>query len=131
MPQDTRWNTVSDCLKIYVYNWPILMKICEVNREMIDPCVRDKVFNLGLKRSAEELLVRLQPIAKTLDQVQNNKCTIAQAADIWRELYAHFTNTRQVKKLMRKGMNNSSPRVTCLPKCFILHFRVKYSIMKR
>lgn len=32
MPQDTRWNTMSDCLKAYINNWPILMKICEVNR---------------------------------------------------------------------------------------------------
>ena len=56
MPQETRWNTMSDCLKVYINNWPILMKICEVNREAINIEIRNKVLNLRLKRSAEVLL---------------------------------------------------------------------------
>ncbi len=28
MPQDTRWNTMCTCLKVYIKNWPALMKIC-------------------------------------------------------------------------------------------------------
>lgn len=102
MPQDTRWNTMSDCLKVYINNWPILMKICEVNREAIDTEVRNKVSNLGLKRSAEELLDRLQPIAKALDEVQSDKCTIAQAVDVWKKLLGHFTNNKQAEKLVKK-----------------------------
>ncbi len=89
MPQETKWNTMSDCLKIYVNNWPILMKLCEVDREMIDPAVRSKVSNIGFKRSAEELLARLQPIANALDQVQRDKCTTAHAVNIWKELCEH------------------------------------------
>ncbi|CAB4056321.1 unnamed protein product [Lepeophtheirus salmonis] len=68
----------SDCLRIYANNWPILMKICEVDREMTDPTVRSKVSNIGLKRSAEELLAGLQLIAKALDQIQKDNCIIAQ-----------------------------------------------------
>ena len=44
----------------------------------------------------------MQPIAKALDQVQRDKCTIAHAVDIWKELCEHFKNTQQVKKLVRK-----------------------------
>lgn len=102
MPQDTRWNTMSDCLKAYITNWPILMKICEINREAIDTEVRNKVSNLGLKHSAEELLDRLQPIAKALDEVQSDKCTIAQAVDVWKKLLGHFTNNKQAEKLVKK-----------------------------
>lgn len=71
-----------NCLKIYIKNWPALMKICEVDREKIDILVRDKVSNLLLKRSAEDLLARLEPIAVALDKVQSDKCTIGEAVDI-------------------------------------------------
>ncbi len=101
-PQATRWNTMSDYLKAYINNWPILMKICEVNREAIDTEVRNKVSNLGLKRSAEELLDWLQPITKTLDEVQSDKCTIAEAVDVWKKLLGHFTNNKQAEKLVKK-----------------------------
>ncbi|CAB4059569.1 unnamed protein product [Lepeophtheirus salmonis] len=57
-----------DFIKIYVTNWLILMKICEVKKEVIDPAVRSKVSNIGLKHSAEELFPRFQPIVKALHQ---------------------------------------------------------------
>ena len=47
-------------------------------------------------------MVRLQPIAKALDQVQRDKCTIAQAVNIWKELYDHLKNNQQVEKRLRK-----------------------------
>lgn len=82
MPQDTKWNTMSNCLKIYMCNWPILMIICKVDRNKIDVTVRNKVANLVLKWSAKELLPRLEPITEALDKVQSDKCTIAEVADI-------------------------------------------------
>ena len=36
MPQDVRWNTMSDCLGSCIDNWPNLVKICEKNTEQID-----------------------------------------------------------------------------------------------
>ena len=119
---------MSDCLKAYINNWPILMKICEVNREAIDTEVRNKVSNLDLKRSAEELLDRLQPIAKALDEVQSDKCTIAQAVDVWKKLLGHFTNNKQAEKLVKKRYEQF---ITYLPTCFIQHFKEKYSVQKR
>ncbi len=33
MPQDTRWNTIKIYIKMYIKNWPTLIKTCEVDRE--------------------------------------------------------------------------------------------------
>ena len=78
------------------------MKICEVNREPINAEVRNKVSNLVLKYLAEELVHQLQPIAKALHEVQNDKCTIAQAVDVWKKLLCHFTNNKQAEKMVKK-----------------------------
>ncbi len=102
MPQDTRWNTMCNCLKIYIKNWPTLMKICEVNREQIDVKVREKVSNLTLKRSAEDLLARLEPKPVALEKVQNDKCTIAEAVNIWKELITTLCNDRDAVTAAKK-----------------------------
>ena len=107
------------------------MKICEVNREAIDSGVRNKVSNLGLKRSPEELLDQLQPIVKALYQAQSDKCTIAEAVDVLKKLLRHFTDNKQAEKLVKTGMNSLSPKLTFLPTCFIQHFKVKCSVQKR
>ncbi|XP_076038547.1 uncharacterized protein LOC143023811 [Oratosquilla oratoria] len=102
MPQDTRWNTMCNCLKTYIKNWPALMKICEVDREQIDVRVREKVSNLTLKRSAEDLLARLEPIAVALDKAQSDKCTIAEAVNMWKELITTLSNGRDALTAVRK-----------------------------
>lgn len=76
------------------------MKICEADREIINSNVRSKVSNRGLKRSAEELLARLRPITRALDQVHSDNCTIAQAVYKWKELCEHLKNTQQVDKVV-------------------------------
>lgn len=105
MPQDVRWNTMCNCLKIYIKNWPTLIKICEVDREKIDVKVREKVANLSLKRSAEDLLGRLEPIAVALDKVQSDKCTIAEAVDIWKGLFTALSNDKDTKNAVKKRYN--------------------------
>ena len=32
IPQDVRWNTMADCLEIYLQNWPIIFQVCEKHR---------------------------------------------------------------------------------------------------
>jgi len=86
MPQEVRWNTMADCLESNIKHWPILMTICEQNRNKTDSSVANIVTNLGVKRSAEELLQRRKPIAVALDKVQRDSCTIADAVDIWKQL---------------------------------------------
>ena len=78
------------------------MKICEVDREQIDVRVREKVSNLTLKWSAEDLLARLEPIAVALDKAQSDKCTIAEAVNIWKELITTLCNDRDALTDVRK-----------------------------
>jgi len=40
----------------YTGNWSIMMKMYETYRKVTDPAVCQKVTNVGLKRSAEDLL---------------------------------------------------------------------------
>ena len=77
---------MADCLESNIKHWPILMTICEQNRNKTDSSVANIVTNLGVKRSAEELLQRRKPIAVALDKVQRDSCTIADAVDIWKQL---------------------------------------------
>ena len=86
LPQETRWNTMCNCLKSYISNWPIMMQVCETHRQVIDAVVHQKVTNVGLKRSAEDLLSRLEPIAEALDRVQADGCSIADALAVWKQL---------------------------------------------
>lgn len=61
-----------DYLESYIKAWPTLLKICEENRETIDKDIQTKVGNVGIKRSAKDLLLLLKPISVSLDTVQNN-----------------------------------------------------------
>ncbi len=70
------------------------MKICEVDREKIDVRVTEKVSNFTLKKSAEDLLARLEPVAVALDKAQSDKCTIAEAVNILKELITALSNGR-------------------------------------
>ena len=75
-----------DCLKVYITNWPSLMKICEDNCSNIDSTVQQKVLNLVVKRPAEDLLARLEPIAVALDTAQSDQCKIADVTKVWKNL---------------------------------------------
>ena len=48
--------------------------------------VQQKVSNLVIKRSAEDLLARLEPIAVALDKAQGDQCKIADVTEVWKEL---------------------------------------------
>lgn len=103
MPQDVRWNTMADCLETYITQWPKLMAICEQNRNNIDKDIANIVTNIGVKRSAEELLKRLKPIAVALDSIQKDSCTIADGVEIWKTLKADLAlENRDAKKKFQK-----------------------------
>ena len=63
-----------------------MMKICETHRHVIDSVVHQKVTNVSLKRSAEDLLSRLEPIAEALDSVQGDGSSISDAVAAWKLL---------------------------------------------
>lgn len=111
MPQEVRWNTMADCLESRIKNWPILMTICEENRDSadkIESSIASIVSNLGIKRSAEELLQRLKPIAVALDKVQRDNCTIADAVNIWKQLETDLPlETRDTKQKFKKRIQQA------------------------
>lgn len=108
MPQEVRWNTMADCLETYISQWPKLMSVCEQNRDEIDKDISNIVTNIGLKRSAEELLKRLKPIAVALDSVQRDSCNIAEAVEIWKKLKSDLPlESRDAKKKFQKRVDQA------------------------
>lgn len=87
VPQDVRWNTLSDCLEGYLNNWPILVSVCDgEKRNQLDPVIIRKVMDTYIKRSAEDMLKILKLIAIALDKVQRDRCDIGEATEVWKDL---------------------------------------------
>ena len=90
LPDDTRWNSVNDCLQAYIDNWPILVNVVESHCEEIDPDIREKVLDINLKRQAVDYLSKMKPLAVALDRLQADNCHLADAVVIWKELADTF-----------------------------------------
>lgn len=86
LPLQVRWNTMCDSLESYIKNWPILVQIVDENRDALDDSIKAKIMNMGIKKNAEDLLLRLKPISIALDRIQKDSCSIAEAVDIWKQL---------------------------------------------
>jgi hypothetical protein len=91
LPSDVRWNTMADCLEIYLKEWPKLVKICEENKDKIDSIIYGKIMNMVIKQAAEEYLKILKPVAVALDKLQKNLTFISDAVEIWKELEDKLT----------------------------------------
>ena len=50
LPLDVRWSTPSDCLKSYLDNWSILLKVCEEHTDEIDKNIATKVKDCSKKK---------------------------------------------------------------------------------
>ena len=96
LPSDVRWNSVADCLKMYVTQWDILLKICEENKNQIDTTIYQKVSNIGLKHTAQEYLSILKPISVALDILQRKNATISDAVEQWKHLQIIFEDVVEV-----------------------------------
>ncbi|XP_073503756.1 uncharacterized protein [Phyllobates terribilis] len=105
LPQDVRWNSVVDCFERYIKNWPILMTLCEENRDKIDGTVTAKILNIGLKRNVEHMLSFLKPISQALNKIQKNSCFIADAVEIWKELSEHLKTELHMDRIKLQAVN--------------------------
>ena len=56
---------------------------------------------LVIKRNAEHLVNRLEPIAQSLDVVQKDKCSMAEAVHIWKRLQVKFNELNLDKSNMK------------------------------
>ena len=90
LPIDIRWNSVNDCMQAYVDNWATLVKVVESHPEEIDSEICEKILDITLKRQAMDYLSKMKPIAVALDRLQADKCHLADAVVIWKELAGRF-----------------------------------------
>ncbi|XP_018012992.1 uncharacterized protein LOC108670053 [Hyalella azteca] len=87
VPQDVRWNTLADCLEVYLKNWPILLGVCDgEKRKELDKSIIRKVMDRNIKRTAEDMLKILKHISVALDKVQSDACNIGDATEVWKNL---------------------------------------------
>ena len=103
LPQDVRWNTLADCLKSYLDNWPLLVKVCDDNKKVIDSTIANKVKDLTLKGHAQDYLDRMTLIAIALVK---SRVTLAASVMQWRfgrilsrilSLHSHSVSPRNFK----------------------------------
>lgn len=99
VPGDTRWNSLADCLDGYLKNWTILtnLKLAEN--------IENKITDMNIRRNAEELLKRLQPIAKSFMMLQSNKTKISEAVDIWKNMKSElqeFLTSKEEAHLVKR-----------------------------
>ncbi|XP_053169546.1 double zinc ribbon and ankyrin repeat-containing protein 1 isoform X2 [Hemicordylus capensis] len=111
LPQDVRWNSVVDCFEQYIKNWPILMTVCEQNRDKIDGTVTAKILNIGLKRNVEHMLSILKPISESLNKIQKNSCFIADAVEIWKELSEHLKTELHMDRIKLQALKKRMGQV--------------------
>ncbi|KAI6648585.1 hypothetical protein LOD99_8065 [Oopsacas minuta] len=43
LPQEVRWNTITDSLQCYLENWTMILKVCEEHRDTINGTIAMKV----------------------------------------------------------------------------------------
>lgn len=91
LPQDVRWNTLSDCLQSYIDNWHILSKVCSEQRCALDADVLRIVQCSDFKIQVEDYQKKLKRISIALDKVQKDDCNLGESVEIWLELKEFLT----------------------------------------
>lgn len=107
LPSEVRWNTMADSLESYLQNWPILCKVCEENREIIDKEIIKLIQKFDLKKNAEDLLKRLKETAVATDKAQQDTCGLSDVVSIWKNLEKEFETFKNndVMGLVKERMN--------------------------
>lgn len=120
LPSDVRWNSFSDTLENYLKAWPVLVKICEENKTIIDNQIQSLVSNISLKRNAEHYLQQLKPISVALDRVQKQNCSIGEAVLIYKELRRSLTDLSMGRDTVKKFEKRYKMALT--PAHFLAYF---------
>ena len=97
LPQEVRWNTLLDSIESYLENWPILIRVCEEHRDIIDRDIANKIKDFAIKQNAENYKDLLKPIAVALDRMQRDGCTLSDAVIVWTDLYQDLKDAKQSK----------------------------------
>lgn len=105
IPQEVRWNTVSDSIQSYLDNRGILVQVCQDHREEIDSDIFRIVNDIQITTNAKDFMTRMIPIAVALDRMQRDGTTIAVAVEIWNHLEKNFENLPVPASVLRSFVN--------------------------
>lgn len=89
LPNETRWNSVVDCLETFVKNHCLYTAVKTdmlQQGEDLPNNISRTVDNIGLMREAENLLAHMRKFSAALDQLQADNCHLADAVHIWNNL---------------------------------------------
>jgi hypothetical protein len=83
LPGATRWNSTVDTLEAYVKNRPLLLMACAQHEADFDTAVVKIVQDTTHFQKCTTLLQTLKPVAVSLDRLQANSATVADACEEW------------------------------------------------
>lgn len=89
LPNDTRWNTVVDCLTTFIKNYHRYVNVKSVtlqNGEDMPVNISRAVDNIGLLREAQNYLNHMKIFARALDEFQSDTCHLSDAVRTWNSL---------------------------------------------
>ncbi|CAH2086229.1 unnamed protein product [Euphydryas editha] len=109
IPQDTRWNTLADCLESYTSNWHCLEKVCTEYKPILDLTIARSVQNIELKENVEIYLTKLKKISVALNRVQKEMCVISECTDIWKTLLSLEWSQEEQNKLIARYHTAMTP----------------------
>lgn len=104
LPSEVRWNSHIECISTFIKNRPAYLNICENHENDIDIKIQRLVNDYNLFKQVKDLFQQLQPIAKTLNILQSDDATIADACSEWLKLL-HCPELIQHKDLVKKRMD--------------------------
>ncbi|KAG8172922.1 hypothetical protein JTE90_029612 [Oedothorax gibbosus] len=83
LPNETRWNSQEACLSSFVYNYQKYVEISIEHNEEFEKNILVCLDNKGLYRECLNLQVQVAIVAKKLDTLQNDACTLSDTVEIW------------------------------------------------
>ena len=63
--------------------------------------IANKVKNIGIKRNAEDFLIRLKQISVAIDRVQSDTCVISETVQIWEDMEKTFKENDQPVSIVK------------------------------
>jgi len=94
LPSNVRWSSTVSTLQWYLNEWQKLKQIADSHGVFFQTEGRREIVSflrdMSLYNSVEQQLKWLRPIANALDVFQSDKCSVAEAVEVWKELLNQF-----------------------------------------
>lgn len=89
IPNDTRWNSIVDCLQTFLRNHALYVEVKTImlNKDQDMPAnISQSVDNIGLLREAEHMMGHMKKFGGALDKFQADDCNLAESVKVWKGL---------------------------------------------